>query len=492
MTNTLTSDKAAVLGTLSTPQLLSRDADTSLVEQIVRSIETRINNKLLRTGARMLSIRQNADLNSVSRFTVLEAYDRLVAKGFLPSQRRSGFCVRERSPLINVHQNAQSDQWQTPLIDVVWLVRSMFRQMPTRKKPGSGTLPFEWLDGDLIANALRATSRQNSSQLLGYGDPQGFLPLRQPLQLKLSELEIAVTPGQIVTTTGVIQGLDIIARHFTQPGDVIFVDDSSWLLMFGSFAALGAKVIGISRLADGPDVARLAELAAIHTPKLYVLVSVLHNPTSTSMSAAKALQILRIAEEHDCTLFEDGIYCDMHPGSALQPAKRLATLDQLNRIAYLGGFSKILSANLRLGFIATSLEMAQHLTDRQMLMTLTTSKIGERVVYKILSERHYRKHTDRLRTKLDAAHDKTMRQLQLLGMNLDLVAPAGMFVWVDKSQDTNVLAEKAVSQGFMLAPESLFSPTQLNPPACVLTSPRCQILESSVFSRRNIVDKCAN
>ncbi|MGS0742703.1 aminotransferase-like domain-containing protein [Glaciimonas sp. GG7] len=464
MTNTLTSptsNKPSVPSLLSTPQLLSRDADTSLVEQIVRSIETRIDDKLLRTGARMPSIRQYADLNGVSRFTVVESYDRLVAKGFLESRRGSGFYVRERSPLINAHQGAPSDPFPTPLIDVVWLVRSMFRQMPTQKKPGSGTLPVEWLDGDLIANALRAISRQNSSQLLGYGDPQGFLPLRQQLQLKLAELEIAVTPEQIVTTTGVTQGLDIVARHFTQPGDVIFVDDPSWFLMFGSFAALGAKVIGIPRLGDGPDIAKLAELAAIHKPKLYVLVSVLHNPTSTSLSAAQAFQILKIAEEHDFTLVEDDIYCDMHPGSAVQPATRLATLDQLNRVIYLGGFSKTLSANLRVGFMACSRSMAQHLTDRKMLTSLTTSEIGERVVYKILSEGHYRKHADRLRTKLDSARDKTIRHLERLGMNVDIVTPAGMFVWVDVGFDTNVLAEKAAAQGFMLAPGSLFSPNQL-------------------------------
>jgi hypothetical protein len=66
--------------------------------------------------------------------------------------------------------------------------------------------------------------------------------------------------------------------------------------MFGSFAALGAKVVGIPRLADGPDIARLAELAALHKPKLYIINSVLHNPSSTSLSAAKAFQVLRLAE----------------------------------------------------------------------------------------------------------------------------------------------------------------------------------------------------
>jgi DNA-binding transcriptional MocR family regulator len=440
---------------------LSREAGGSLVEQIVRSVEARIDDKLLRTGTRMPSIRHFADLHGVSRFTVVGAYDRLVAKGFLESRRGSGFYVRDRSPMIAPDTARRPDAPPSRQLDVVWLVRNMFRQLPSQMMPGSGLLPNDWMDGELVANGLRAVSRENRNFLLQYGDPQGFLPLRQQLQLKLAELEIAATPDQIVTTTGVTQALDLVARHFLQPGDTIFVDDPAWFLMFGSFATLGAKVVGIPRLPDGPDIARLSELAALHKPKLYVINSVLHNPTSTSLSAAKAFQVLKIAEQHDFTIVEDDIYCDIHPGSAVQPATRIAALDQLNRVIYLGGFSKTLAANLRVGFIATSPEMAKHLSDRKMLSTLTTTEIGERVVYKVLSEGHYRKHADRLRSKLDGARLKAIRQMERIGLAVDVSTPAGMFIWVDAGCDTNILTEKAMEQGYLLAPGSLFSPNQL-------------------------------
>jgi DNA-binding transcriptional MocR family regulator len=459
MTNTAKLSPKPALASAAGVPLLSRGAGASLVEQIVRSVEARIDDKLLRTGARMPSIRQFADQHSVSRFTVVEAYDRLVAGGFLESRRGSGFYVRERSPMSAPRRTARIDP--PPRLDVVWLVRNMFRQLPPQKMPGSGLLPNDWLDAELVATALRSVARQNQNMLLHYGDPQGFLPLRQQLQLKLAELEIGVTPEQIVTSTGVTQALDLVARHFLQPGDTIFVDDPAWFLMFGSFATLGAKVVGIPRLADGPDVAKLAELAALHKPKLYVINSVLHNPSSTSLSAAKAFQVLKLAEQHDFTIVEDDIYCDLHPGSAVQPATRIAALDQLNRVIYLGGFSKSLAANLRVGFIASSLEIAKQLSDRKMLSTLTTSEIGERVVYKILSEGHYRKHADRLRGKLGGVRDKIVRQLERVGMRIDAHPAAGMFVWADTGCDTNVLTERAMQEGYLLAPGSLFSPDQL-------------------------------
>ncbi|HEY4542708.1 MAG TPA: PLP-dependent aminotransferase family protein, partial [Noviherbaspirillum sp.] len=330
-----------------------------------------------------------------------------------------------------------------------------------QRMPGSGLLPNDWLDDDLIGQGLRAISRQSAKLLLQYGNPQGFLPLRQQLQLKLAELEIAAAPDQIVTTSGITQALNLIAHHFAQPGDTILVDDPAWYLMFGSFATLGIKVVGVPRLADGPDIARLTELAAAHKPKLYVINSVLHNPTSTSLSAAKAFQVLKLAEQHDFIIVEDDIYCDLHPGSAVQPATRIAALDQLQRVIYLGSFSKTLAANLRVGFIAASDDTAKQLADRKMLSTLTTSELGERIVYKILSEGHYRKHADRLRNKLDAVRDKAAKQLERVGLVVNITTPAGLFLWSDAGCDTNVLTEKGLEQGILLAPGSLFSPTQL-------------------------------
>ncbi|MFZ6798260.1 PLP-dependent aminotransferase family protein [Undibacterium sp. Di24W] len=444
--------------------MVSRDSGGSLVEQIVRSVACRIDDKLLRTGSRMPSIRQFADEQKVSRFTVVEAYDRLVANGYLESRRGSGFFVRERASLLNSGVTDNSNTRNIPTSqqpDVVWLVRNMLRQLPQQKMPGSGLLPHEWLDGELVANGLRAVSRLNQSLLLHYGTQQGFLPFRQQLQLKLAELEIAASPEQIVTTNGVTQALDLVAREFTQPGDTIFVDDPAWFLMFGTFATLGTKVIGIPRLHDGPDVAKLAELAALHKPKLYIIHSVLHNPTSTSLSAAKAFQVLKTAELHDFMIVEDDIYCDMHPGSTVQPATRLSALDQLNRVIYLGGFSKTLAANLRVGFIATSHETAIRLSDRKMLSSLTTNEISERVVHKILSEGHYRKHVDRIRGKLDTARNEVTARVEKLGMKVEYRTPAGMFLWVDTCNDTIALTEKAFEKGFLLAPGSLFSPHQL-------------------------------
>jgi len=432
--------------------VLTRGPGAALADQIVCAVAARVDDRLLPAGARMPSIRQFAASHGVSAFTVVASYDRLVAQGYLESRRGAGFFVRARQPVAATPVAAPAALPAT--LDIAWLVRSMFRQAALGPVPGGGVLPASWLDGEALGNALRTLSRQNCDSLLNYGAPQGFLPLRQQLQHKLAALEIDAPPEQLVTTLGVTQALDLVAREFCQPGDTVLVDDPAWFLMFGSFAALGLKVVGVPRLADGPDLAELERLATLHRPRLFVINSVLHNPSSTSISAAKAFQVLRLSEQHDFLVVEDDIYCDLHPGGAT----RLAALDGLRRVLYLGGFSKSMAANLRVGFVAASPERAARLADRKMLATLSTSDLGERVVHKILGEGHYRKHLDRLRSRLDAQRPRALRRLEGLGMRVEPAPAAGMFLWVDAGCDTNALTARALQQDLVLAPGSLFSP----------------------------------
>ncbi len=241
---------------------------------------------------------------------------------------------------------------------------------------------------------------------------------------------------------------------------MVLVGEPSWLRMFGRFALLGVRVIGVPWFADGPDVERLRALAAEHRPKLFITVSVLHNPTSTATSGARAFQVLRLAEEFGFTVVEDDVNCDLHPGPSVQPCVRVASLDQLHRVVYLGGFSKSLAANLRVGFVACDAALARALTDLKMLVGLTSPEFGERVVFRVLSEGHYRRHLDRLRARLAAAQEPALRAIERLGLRPFATPGVGMFVWADAGIDTNPVARAMLDRGYLMAPGSLFLPDQ--------------------------------
>lgn len=440
---------------------LSNGAALPLVEQITGFIRTRIDERLLRAGTRMPSIRQFAVENSVSRFTVVEAYDRLVAQGYLESRRGSGFYVRERP---QPTRRVEPDLSPGTRIDVVWLVRQLYagNDRPDVLLAGSGCLPESWLNETMLHTALRTLARREPSTLTGYGTPHGYAPLRELLRVYLAELEIDAAPENILLTAGASQALDLVARYFLHPGDAVLVDDPGYYVLFGRLAAMGMRLVGVPRAAEGLDVARLEALVQEHKPKLFMTNSVLQNPTGTSLAAAAAFRVLRLAESYDFHILEDDVYADLHPGRA----HRIAALDQLQRVIYVGSFSKTLGAGLRVGFLAAHRDLARDLADQKMLASLTTPELGERLVYQVLSDGYYRKHVDQIRARLARSLEPAIRNVERAGLAMFHEPAAGMFLWARSRahDDAEPLAAKAYPQGIVLAPGSLFSPTQTRSP----------------------------
>ena len=443
---------------------VSRGAAQTLAARLAARIALRIDEHALKPGTRLPSIRGYAAQQRVSRSTVVDAYDRLIASGLIESRRGSGFFVAARSPAGAPRATATGEP--VPAVDarapnVVWLLRSMLRQAPASQQPGAGLLPAPWLDADLVGAAVRAVGRTMGSSHLSYGLPEGYLPLREQIGRRLALADIGASAAQIVTTSGVTQAIDLVARHLVAAGDTVFVEDPAWFVMFARFAAFGAHVVGVPRRADGPDIRVLRNLLARHQPKLFVVGSVLHNPTSTSLSAANAHQLLKLADEFGFTIVEDDIYGDLHPGRGAGAIARLASLDQLKRVIYVGGFSKTLAANLRVGYLACARELAEPLANLKLLTGLTTPEVTERIVARVLAEGAYRRHLDRLRGRIDAARDRTARALERMGAKLFAQPEAGMFLWVDFGRDTNEIAAAGAQQDILCAPGSLFSPAQL-------------------------------
>jgi len=436
-----------------------RQADATLVAQLADGLARRIDEQGLRPGTRLPSIRKMAEQSGVSRFTVVEAYDRLVASGLVQSRRGAGFFVRARSGQLAAVASAAPVALTPPArIDVAWLLRSMFRDTnPSGMPGGAGLLPADWLDPEMVAGAVRAVGRSVRGHLVSYGHPQGFAPLRQQIAAFLQNDGVPAHPElNLLTTNGVTHGLDLIARHLVKPGDTVLVEDPAWFVIFGRLAAFGARLIGVPRGPDGPDTALLEQLAAQHKPKLFIINSSVHNPTGHRLSAGVAYDVLRIAERHDFLVVEDDTYGELHPGGAM----KLAALDGLKRVILVGGYSKMLAASLRVGYLAANPEILQKLADLKMLAGLTSPELGERVIHRVLMEGQYRRHIERVRLRVDDARQRCLKGLLKLGLTVHHEPHAGMFVWADYGRDTEALARVAADHGMLLAPGTLFSPSQ--------------------------------
>jgi DNA-binding transcriptional MocR family regulator len=434
---------------------ISRKSGQPLAVQIAAGIKRQIDDRHLRPGTKLPSIRNFAESYNVSRFTVVEAYDRLVAMGCLQSRRGAGFYTAAApAPAESTHP-APSDNYKRNE-ELVWLIRRLLEADENTLLAGGPWLPNSWLDEAGIRQSLNVLARKNGAHLLEYGHPFGYLPLREHLALMLGGIGITAHPRQILLTQGTSQALGLVIRYLLKPGDAALVDDPGYYNMFGNLRMQGVEMLAVPRNPDGPDIAILENLAAAHRPKVYFTQSVMHNPTGTDMSAHVTFKVLQAAERHNFTVVEDDIFCDLQA----KPTPRLATLDQLNRVIYARSFSKTLSGSLRVGFVACAQDIANELADIKMLTSITTSPFTERLIYLMLVDGHYRKYLSRLHERLGEARRNVVRAFERIGLQLFAEPADGMFVWArfPQMEDSLALAEAAQRDGIMLAPGTVFRP----------------------------------
>jgi DNA-binding transcriptional MocR family regulator len=434
---------------------VSRKSGQPLADQIVSGIKRQIDDRHLRPGTKLPSIRSFAENCNVSRFTVVEAYDRLVAMGCLQSRRGAGFYTASAPAPTEATHPAPSDNCKRNE-ELVWLIRRLLEAGENTLLAGGPWLPNSWLDEAGIRQSLNVLARKNGAHLLEYGHPFGYLPLREHLALMLAGIGVTAHPGQILLTQGTSQALGLVIRYLLKPGDAALVDDPGYYNLFGNLRMQGVEMLAVPRNSDGPDVAILENLAAVHRPKVYFTQSVMHNPTGTDMAPHVAFKVLQAAERHNFTVVEDDIFCDLQ----VKTTPRLATLDQLDRVIYARSFSKTLSGSLRVGFVACAPDIANELADIKMLTSITTSPFTERLIYLMLVDGHYRKYLSRLHERLGAARRNLMHAFEQIGLELFAEPADGMFVWARFPQidDSLALAEAAQRDGIMLAPGTVFRP----------------------------------
>ncbi len=440
---------------------LSRQAAATLTEQLASRFADQIRQRLIAPGARLPSVRECARRHDVSPHTVVAAYDQLLAQGLIEARKQRGFFVRD------AHRETARPPLGTPPararlaapISATALVRSMF-QPPGQAMPGLGTLPVEWLDLPVLSTALRRVTSgpQLEAMSLRYGEPAGDMRLRRVLSQRLGDIGVNAAPEQIVTTIGATQALDIVTRTLLRAGDSVLVDEPGWSVEYARLNALGLRVLPVPRGEDGPDLGVMQRLIEaqppLERPRLYVTVSVLHNPTGVSLSLSAAHRLLTFAHAHDLHIVEDDTYS--HLAAAHVP--RLAALDSLERTIYISGFSKILVPNWRVGFLAAPRAWVDRLVDCKLLTTLSSPSLTEQALAHCLEQGLLRRHAERVVARLDAARDRSVRLAEAAGCRFAM-PPRGLFGWLDVGVDTERLSHAMIDQGWLLAPGTLFHAT---------------------------------
>lgn len=419
---------------------------------VMETVRTRIAARALAAGARVPSIRAMSEQLGVSKSTVVEAYERLVAQGTLVARRGSGFYVAGHAPPLAL--GALGPRLDRE-IDPLWLTRQSLETDSGALRPGCGWLPESWLPQDAVRRALRALARDPGAPLTDYASPSGLPALRQHLSWRLAQRGVEAEPRQIVLTDGGTQALDLVCRFLLEPGDTVLIDDPCYFNFQALLRAHRVRVAGVPYTPAGPDLAAFERALIEHRPRLYVTNSAIHNPTGATLAPTVAHRLLKLAEAHDLLIVEDDIFADFET----DPAPRLAAFDGLTRVVTIGSFSKTMSAAARCGFIAVRADWIESLVDLKLAVSFGNGELAADLVYRLLVDGTYRHHLDALRARLADAMSETLQRLGALGIEPWTRPQAGLFVWarLPAGLDAARVAREALESDVVLAPGNVFS-----------------------------------
>ena len=435
----------------------------TLVEQVVDALITAIQAQVLRPGMPVLSVRAFARQYGVSTFTVAGAYARLVSQGWLLARPGAGYRVAPQKILRS--SMPPTPVWKPPRLSAAWLSADIFADHSIPIKSGCGWLPGDWRNEAGLHRALRHIGRVPVTRIAGYGHPYGYAPLRADIAGALADLGLAVDAGQVLLTQGITHGLDLAIRTLLRPGDTVLIEHPCYANLLQLLRLAGLKMGMVPRSAQGLDDGQLERLALAYRPRALFINTVLQNPSGSSLSMANAFQVLQLAQRHDFWVIEDDISRDLAPGAA----PMLAALDGARRVIYLGGYSKVVSPALRVGYVVAHRDLVRDIARTKMVTGLTSPQIMEQVVHQVIREGSHRAHLLRTRERLAQAHAAVVDQMTEQGFELCAQPGAGLFLWARpggawRARGANALAQQALQDGIWLAPGSYFRADEADTP----------------------------
>jgi 2-aminoadipate transaminase len=303
----------------------------------------------------------------------------------------------------------------------------------------AGGLPApELFPVEAIAEAHAEVFAEEGRAALQYSTTEGYGPLREWISAHLAERGQHVGADQVLITNGSQQGIELVAKVMLDPGDLVVVENPSYLAALQTFSGYEAGYAVVGSDHEGMRVDELERLVTgARKPKLIYLVPNFQNPKGTTLSLERRRALVRFAQEHRILILEDNPYGELRFQGEHLPS--LASLDDEGVVVSLGSFSKVLAPGLRIGWLAGPRELVRAVTVVKQAADLHTATVAQRATARLLSSFDFNGHLARLRVIYG---ERCTAMLQALERHMPAgtrwtVPEGGMFVWAELPRGMN-------------------------------------------------------
>ena len=422
----------------------------SLQQKLTRALTQTIRHGLLTPGLRLPSERDLARALSLSRTTVVAAYDNLRDGGWVESRSGSGTRVCVRSDVVAAARNAAqaSVLSGSPLPG---LLASHDRADMIDFALGT-PLPLADVPLELFSVSTEEhTALVNDHRYY----PMGLAALRQAIAASYSDDGLHTTPEQILVTNGGQQAIALCAALFLQRGDTVLAEDPAYFGALDAFRAVGARISPLPVPANGVRPQVIRDRITATAARLVYLTPTFQNPTGEVMPRAARKEVAQIMTELGVPLIDDATVAGIVFGGAVPPG--IAVDCPNGMVLSIGSLSKLIWAGLRVGWVRAPEPIIQRLVRLKIASDLCSPLLTQRIAVRLLSANEEFRKMRRL--QLEPRRDLLVTLLkQHLPEWKFRVPNGGLFLWVKLPYgDSREFAQVALRHGVVLLPGPVMS-----------------------------------
>ncbi|WP_214480652.1 PLP-dependent aminotransferase family protein [Bacillus sp. SM2101] len=409
---------------------LSKDSDHSLPEQIYLSLSDRIKTGLMSEGDRLPSVRKLADQLHVSLVTVQKAYELLEKKQLIERRHGKGSYVKKQH---EQQEEISHHNWQNMIVDYLpraqtWKEMKSFSNQ-LRYNLSLANLSEEFLPVKELTAVTKKVITAEPNILTTYGPGPGDKIIRETICEYLSHYGLSSTADQVIISTGVQQGLDLVAKTFLNEGDVVLVEAPTYIGIIDLFKSRGVTIKTIPTNKDGINVNVLLRLCEQFSPKLIYTNPTFQNPMGTILPPKKRRRLIEIAQAFNVIVIEDDPWTELTIEGSAKPIK---SMDEYGHVIYMRGFSKTISPGLRIGCIVANGKILNKLKAAKSVSDLGSPLLNQRILARFMQTFNFEKHFKKQNSLLKYRRNLLIQALKSLNVEgvTWTVPKGGPVMWI--------------------------------------------------------------
>jgi DNA-binding transcriptional MocR family regulator len=370
---------------------ICRGAKTPVYLQIAEQIRRQIETGELAAGHRLPSERRLAESLGVNRTTVLNAYNELKAEGLLGAHVGNGTIVSA--------PDGAADTWGGASGEPIW--NQLFSRYTGRFDSGlvgellelasrtdfisfaTGIASPDCGPAEMLRGLERELYRKENVRALVHSPTEGFYSLRRAMCALMRKRGVYCGPEEVMMLAGSQQGIDLTARVFVDPGDIVVLEEPTYFPAIQVFRTVGARILTVPVDENGMRLDVLEQLLGRYRPKLIYTIPTYQNPTGAVMELGRRKRLVELAAKNNVVVLEDDAYGELCYEGTQPPL--LKALDDKGFVIYLSTFSKNVYSGLRLGWIVADRRIVRAISSSKQLTDLHSSSLSQWIIERFIT-----------------------------------------------------------------------------------------------------------